>query len=117
MKRLSIALMAILVILSGVMEVSSDTRRKTYIHPTFAALLRIYPRNKPILNPQVPRISPQLAYNLYLQNKAVFFSTGNLAHGHNIPGTYPLPEGKEMQDSIIRKVKRIKNKYIILYCD
>jgi hypothetical protein len=98
-------------------EVDSNTKSKNYIHPSFALLLKMYPRSKPIINPQVPRISAQVAYPLYLNADAVFFSAGNLAHAHMVPGTIPLPEGKETSPSIIRKLKSIKEKPIILFCD
>ena len=117
MKHIMISIMSGLLIIACVIEVYSQTKRKARIHPTFSALLKTYPRNKPILNPEVPRISAKIAHNFYLANSAVFFSTGNLAHNHKIPRTYALPEGKETHNSIIKKVKRIKNKIIILYCD
>ena len=117
MKKTLFVLTTAVLLLPILAEVDSNTKSKNLIHPSFAVLLKMYPRNKPIINPQVPRISARVAYSLYLKGAAVFFSAGNLAHAHMVPGTFPLPEGKETSPPIIRKIKSIKDKPIIVFCD
>ena len=81
------------------------------IHPTFKSLLIKYPRDKEIVNPQVPRIDAKLALNLYRSAAAIFIAAGEAAVKASLPGAIPLEQIKDP-----KKLKQIKHKLIILFC-
>lgn len=88
-------------------EVSfSQKKGKISMHPSFRVLLQQYPRNEKIINPQVPRISAEVAYEWYRTNKALFFATGGMAIKANLPRAIPL-EGEllERLPAILKKRK------------
>jgi hypothetical protein len=105
-------------LLISVNLVLGETKSKKFrIHPTFKHLLITQPRKSKIVNPMVPRMSAQNVLQLYVAKKAIIFAVAqdNLNLGV-IDGAIPLNREKEMAPSVIKKLKKIKNKYIILYC-
>jgi hypothetical protein len=83
-----------------------------FIDPSFKLLLELYPRNKPIVNPMVPRLNAKLAFNLYLERKAIFFYAGTDA-GQAIPGAIMVNTESAIPIDILN---RNQHKYRIIYC-
>lgn len=85
----------------------------TYIDPNFRQLLIHHPRNKPVINPSVPRISPAAALILYKSGKAIFIAAGQMAIKANLPGAIPLTEKLRLDPSPLKKVGNIP---IVMFC-
>ena len=82
---------------------------KNYIHPTFKTLLQMYPRNHKIVNPMVPRISAEHAYNLYITSKAILCAAGSIAHKAEIKGMHRIPDNNGYKSAAyIKKLKRMQ---------
>ncbi|MBN1567570.1 MAG: hypothetical protein JXA73_06965 [Acidobacteria bacterium] len=83
------------------------------IEPNFRRLLITYPRKASIVNPMVPRISPQAALSLYKSGKGVFIAAGQGAIQANLPGALSLTEELRLNPSLL---KVPKDRLIVLFC-
>jgi len=87
------------------------------IHPSFLHLLKTNPRNKKILYPSIPRVSAKQAYHLFVNKKAVLFGVGfGMNKNYTILGTIKIPDHRRMNPNLLKKLKKIKNKYILVFC-
>lgn len=93
--------------------VGTASGQSAAIHPSFQALLKTHPRNKPIVNPQVPRISPRAALAYYGSRKAIFIAAGQGAIKAGLPGAINLTQTLKSDPSRLTKVKGI---LIIIFC-
>lgn len=91
----------------------AQKQKKYKIHPSFLRLLKQYPRDKDILYPMVPRVSADEAYAMFISNKAVLIDVG--AREWRILGAKKLNMDYK-NPKLIRKLKTIKNKFILLFC-
>jgi hypothetical protein len=90
--------------------------KKVYIHPSFELCLKLYPRNKEIVNPMVPRISAKSAFNLYREGKAIFFAAGSDKQAL-IPGAIRINEGNGLfENPPIKLLREHENKIYVIYC-
>lgn len=88
--------------------------KKVYIHPSFELCLKLYPRNKEIVNPMVPRISAKSALKLYMERKAIFFLAGGTKQAL-IPGAILL--SKDMiENPPVKFLKKHENSIVAIYC-
>ena len=106
---------------AGILLVSNakagqESNNKASIHPMFKKLLVMYPREAPVVNPRIPRISPEQALVLFRNKKAEIFSVGGSAHSHKFYGIHSVPESKSWDPGVIKKINSIKNKYVLVYC-
>ena len=89
---------------------------KIYIHPSFELCLKLYPRNKEIVNPMVPRISAKSAFNLYREGKAIFFAAGSdkqalIPRAIRVNGQNGFEENPP-----IKFLRGHENKLVVIYC-
>ena len=87
--------------------------KKVYIHPSFELCLKLHPRDDEIINPMVPRISPESANVLYDTGGGIFIAAGANAINAKLPGAIPLRRSLELDPS---RLRRFKGKFIILFC-
>ena len=88
--------------------------KKVYIHPSFELCLKLYPRNKEILNPMVPRISAKSAFNLYTEGKAIFFYAG-ANRLKLIPGAILIVEELN-ENPPMELLRKYENRIAVIYC-
>lgn len=91
----------------------SSAGKRVSIHPSFQALLVMYPRNVQIVNPQVPRISPQTALNYYGSGRAIFIAAGGGAIQAGLPGAISLTSRLQRDPS---RLLKLRDKLIIIFC-
>ena len=118
MKKLLIFMVLIFLVNVPNIEAENRSKKKIYIHPTFKHLLKIDPRgqDKTMTNLMVPRISAKASYRLYKTGKAVFFAVGDETAEFGLPGAITIHSvAQGMSLPFIRKVKKIKNKPLILF--
>lgn len=115
MRKVFLIQLMVIMMFFSIVDAKNKTKKIT-IHPTFKHLLKTQPRNSKIVYPMIPRMSGKIAYKLYNSKKAVIFAVAgdNLRKGI-IVGAIPLPKKKEMNPLILKKLKKLKNKYIVLY--
>jgi hypothetical protein len=90
--------------------------KKVYIHPSFELCLKLYPRNKEIVNPMVPRISAKSGFNLYREGKAIFFYAG-MQKLNMIPGAIMINDVNGLiENPPIKFLKGHENKLFVIYC-
>lgn len=87
--------------------------KRVAIHPSFMALLKMHPRNAPIVNPQVPRISARAALGYYGSGKAIFIAAGEGAVKAGLPGAINLTQKLTRDPS---RLTRLKGILIIIFC-
>jgi hypothetical protein len=112
-RKSSIILLAFLLV-SVVFGNTRSEEKRAYIDPGFELLLKLYPRNKEIVNPMVSRISAKTAFGLYGGGKAIFFAAGGESQAL-IPGAIRLT-GPMEDDPPLRFLKENENKIIVIYC-
>lgn len=100
--------------LVAIMTFTDCNAKEVNIHPTFKALLIGYPRDKQIIRPMVPRISPEFALELYRSNGAVFFGAGNKDLAI-FPGVTLIYKTKHCENPPVKKLNAMK-KMIVIYC-
>jgi len=117
MKKLFLVIILSCLFLVCDSEAKNVSKNKLYMDPTFRFLLKTQPRDdKTILRPMVPRISAKQAYNLYQANKAVLIAVGDSARKAGVVGAIPVSYNADLNSAFIQKLKKVKNKYIILFC-
>lgn len=114
MKRIFIYLILSYLILVTCTFGEESSATKAYIDPGFELCLKLYPRNKEILNPMVPRISAQTALKLSLEGKALFFAAGS-ANEPLIPGAINIT-GPMLENPPIEFLRAHGDKMAIIYC-
>lgn len=97
-----------------IVTIQDSYTRELKIHPSFKQLLIRYPRDKKIVRPIVPRISPKLALDLYRNNKAVFFAAGSKNQAI-FPGVIRIDKPKKIENPPVNKLNAIK-KMLVIYC-
>ena len=96
---------------------AKNVSKNKYMHHTFRFLLTTQPRNdKTIIKPMVPRISAKQAYKLYLANRAVLIAVGDSARKAGVVGAIPVSYNADLNSALIQKLKKVKTKYILLFC-
>ena len=93
------------------------TEAEQKMHPTFKTLLELRPRDGPIIAPSIPRITPNQAYNLLMQGKAILIEAGPPdGQGHGIVGAQFVQYDDKLNPGLIDGLKQINDKLIILFC-
>lgn len=116
MKKLLVFVILISLIMVPNVDAKNGAKKKTRMHPSFAFLLKTQPRDREIKNPMVPRISAEDAYGLYKTNQAIFIAVGEGTAKLGILGAIPMRDEQVASSSVVKKLKKLKNKYIIIYC-
>ena len=111
MKKNITAILIVIFLIGSTNPAVSAGKKKRSIHPSFKSLLINYPREKPIVNPEIARISAKTAFNYYRSQKAIFIAAGQMAIKASLPGAIPLTKIKNPD-----ALKKFKDKLIIIFC-
>lgn len=112
MRKVSLFILLVFLVL----PLSAYGKTKNNIHPSFLRLLKAEPRNEGIFHPEIPRVSAREAFYLFSSGKAILFGVGvGMNQQHTVLSTHKLPQGKEATPGLLSKLKKIRNKYFLVF--